>query len=1047
MKKLKVLLSLVIAFSFFSHFMPIGIRAFADTAITLISEDGFSLTYKVEEQGEVNHWHLVMERESDTPNKRQRAKFKCLDAGGQPVEYQLVDGMDDEKGWLVEEQFSESEKRELTFITPQEVTHLQLYAQLEEERNENNEKVIKETDLNEGDPYILLNPKNEPVKKSVYSANAELTTQSSRQYQSMYNERLPVYTTDENGTYPEHHWIPEGQTNVRNHQGMRDDVAGWDGVESWDTSQSNFSDSYFHYGSNDALKKENLSIRKMAMQTANPEEFDIQLNVRGNINYEPGVDIMFILDASSSMNTAPFLPGDRKGKANVAMKSIIDELVNMKTNDGANIRVGGVIFGTDVVHKESVSATTSKWTSLAQTYKNIMTQGQTFTQKAIQVGSDLLETAGQGEHANRKKMMFVLTDGAPTKSWNPVSKADDTAPHLLNKTDPVIIGKFDQGSPPNYKSGQNVGGNGGDPKASATGGSYPNQFAITSHITLANSTAYAVKQKGVEIHTLAVAIEAQGGFSKNQLLSGLARMATRKTGTAGTADSDYMFRHIEDSDDLTSYVMEWYKSITRTVEKGNLIDPLSDMVTLIGNPTITRTSSSTPYENWASIEYDDPSRTIKVKDINLTRNQEYIINYKVKLNTDHPQFVPGEWYPANKATTLEPTPERSNDKLHFGVPSIKYGKKDVQFDVPVKKEWVDTVNGEANYWKLRTTSLTAVLQKQDSTVTGGWRDVDSLQLDPGNSWQGTFTGVEGGSENTYRVIEKVNALTSVPGYTKNISGGSFTSENVPTGGIVITNTLMTTDASFKKVSHDGTTPFDTDKPKFKLTKTGINIVAASNVEPGDDGTVSFQDLPLGSYEIEETYVPKGHKPIGPLELVVAENADKTGLVTKIEEQENYVLRNELQDFSIEVNKVDERGNPLRGASFTLSGPNSYSQELNDGPSFDFSGLKPGDYTLTESQVPYMCIGMEDAFHFTINQDGSFTADSHSLVTISGGITDSGNKLTIHVKNFVSKPMPSTGGNGISSMLKVSALFAIVGSLIGVVYWSMNRRKCNRSKPE
>ncbi|GCF94724.1 hypothetical protein NRIC_26150 [Enterococcus florum] len=1033
MKKLIKVVSLAIAFSFLSHLLPTA-RAYAETGTALVNEQNVKLTYKVEEKGAFNHWHLEMDRKSDTPNGRQRIKFKCTDTQGDPIEYQKANGLKTENDWYVEEEFSASEKREWTFAVPQTQQKLQLYLRLEEELEENDETIIEETIFNDGEPYVLVNP-TQVTTSSVYSGEISTLSETGipfsianySQNLPLYGEREPEYTTDATGVYPTHSWQPKDQKNVINHQGMRDNVAGWDGVTTWDTSADDRTNSYFHYGSR-GTDKENLSIRKMAMETDVEDEFLIRLNVRGNINYEPGVDIVFILDASNSMNTDPFNPkNNRKGKANAAMKKLTEELVKLKTDEDANLRVGGVIFGTDVASRHAVSEDTTKWTNLATTYEKTQTQGQTFTQKAIQIGSDLLEDAGQGANTNRKKMMFVLTDGAPTKSWTPLSRAGDDAPHSLNKIDPVIVGTFNQGNKPNYNIGQNVGGNGGDPFAAAV---LPTGHKITSHITLANSTAFAIKQKGVEIHALAVAITDQGGFTKSQLLSGLSRMSTQRAGTSGTSDSHYLFQHIEDSADVTSYVMDWYKIVTRTVDNGKLLDPLGDMVTLVDGPTTNQVAGD-PLNPVPKAKATTDKRTITLGNDTLTYlsyGQELQIEYRVKLKAEAEE---GKWYQANKPTILEPTPERTSDKLDFGVPSVRKPQRISKFEIPVQKNWTDT----GNQWTLRTEKIDAVLQKKDGTT---WTDIKTIELDAGNGWSGSFTDIEGGEANTYRVVEKIEGKDRVSGYEKpTYSQESFTSENLAAGGIVITNKLMKTDTSFTKVAQNGQPFTGTDLPKFNVTRDDGKF-AAADIVPNASGVVSIQGLPIGTYKIEESYVPQGYQKMSDLELVIAENTAGTALTAKINGQTNFQAVNKLNDFTAEINKVDGRGKELSGAAFELKKPDGTKTTIDTGSTFNFTGLKPGKYELKETRTPEGFVGLKDVFKFEIHEDGRVTSDTNSNVEVTSSLSH--NKITIVVENMMGNPLPSTGGFGINSMLKISAIFVGLGSLLGIVYEYVNRRR-------
>lgn len=86
------------------------------------------------------------------------------------------------------------------------------------------------------------------------------------------------------------------------------------------------------------------------------------------------------------------------------------------------------------------------------------------------------------------------------------------------------------------------------------------------------------------------------------------------------------------------------------------------------------------------------------------------------------------WYQTNGRTTLTPTPERTTDKLDFGVPSVK-GKAN-KFEIPVEKKWSDSHMNTENYWGLRANSVRVVLQRKSGS---SWVDVETKTLNAANN--------------------------------------------------------------------------------------------------------------------------------------------------------------------------------------------------------------------------------------------------------------------------------------------------------------------------
>ena len=127
-----------------------------------------------------------------------------------------------------------------------------------------------------------------------------------------------------------------------------------------------------------------------------------------------------------------------------------------------------------------------------------------------------------------------------------------------------------------------------------------------------------------------------------------------------------------------------------------------DMVELVGTPVVSDISlrnrlgtKAIDADKMARVDSSDP-RKIKVTNINLYGNQEIEINYKIRLKTEASSFTSGSWYPANGKTVLHSMPNRTEDKLDFGVPSVRAFNED--FVIPVKKVLSDDEN---NRWKMR----------------------------------------------------------------------------------------------------------------------------------------------------------------------------------------------------------------------------------------------------------------------------------------------------------------------------------------------------------
>ena len=1070
MKKSKFLILILLLFSIVVEMaMPLISVQAKTNEIELVDDESLKLSYTYEEKKETTKWQLTFDRQSEK-GYPQRLKFKLTDVKDKTIDYSTVD-MDhliEEDGWLKEKDFSESVKDQLSWELSSSVKKLNVYVQLDQEKpaNEEGEKArsLQENILEREEPFVLetkstaenqtkttqssertatqatkttseefIGPHKEgvnAVKRAAASTNG-----TTKMYANHYEVKTPGQITDRTGTYPEPSWQPTGQTNVINHQGGQEGQTGWDNNTGWDVTQDNHTNSYIHYGQD--LDNSNVALRKLAQQTDKEDEFKVKLNVRGNTTYKPGVDIVFLLDNSGSMEDP--LPGklnNRKRNAEHAMFKIIGELKDVYVPSVENIRIGAHIFSDYGVNSWGyksgqtrtfpLSSRITDWDKMYEEYEDAEAMGATFTQRGLKEAQDIFDDAG--DTTGRQQLLFVLTDGAPNRSWTPI---DSGTPNNDIYKDPLHFENFNSMLNGKYREGNDLN-NGNNSFKTTIVPAF--RGIISSHATTTNSTAMDLKNAGIEIHTIAVelTVNVNERDKEAELMRGLYKMSTKKAnstnGPLNDVASDFHFYNVENADDLTDYFKNWYETVIRTVDRGVISDPLGDMVELVGDPTWQQVDSS-----GKPIEADDEPqftvssdrRKIEVKNINLTANQEIEVEYTVRLKTSDPTFVSSTWYPANKTTTLKPTPERTGDKLDFGIPSVRL--KTADFVIPVKKIWSDKHQNQENYWGLRPEKVTATLQKMEGS---NWQDVESMDLTASNDWEGNFSAVEGGDDKTYRVVEG----SRTKGYKAPVvNQQSFTSENIASGGITITNELLRENHQFWKFMEDGTTKFTGDLPKFKVTRSDGKVLA-ENLTPDTSGKVAINDFPIGTYTVEETHVPEGFQKMTDFEIAVTENNNPpTSLVFQVNGRtDDHHAINRLKDFSIKVEKIDPSDNLLTGAVFKLTGPNGYDETISTGSTFTFTGLRPGIYSLKEVDNPEGYQRIQEPIAFVINQDGSFNVSSHPNVSDSSGGTSSNNAITLKVTNKKVKPgtLPRTGNSGIKGFFLIAGMLTVTGGTVG-----------------
>ncbi|MBU5362077.1 VWA domain-containing protein [Enterococcus raffinosus] len=1062
--------------------MTVSTRTFAEKNEEILIEESFlTVSYSTELADKENIFHIKLSREGKNEQQQNRLKLKLLTEKEKIIDYPAVDGMEEKDGWLIEQEFTHSGERELKIAVPKKYEKLQMYVELNEQttKKSQNEQDTTESDtdiLGINEPLWLKVEKKATKKDSknsvtdngensfslysdqkIFSKPAEVPSVANARsvvHSNSYTNKEPIYKTD-NGKYPEFSWQPIGQTNVINHQGGKDNTAAnvWDGLQSWDTFTDNYKNSYIYYGVG-AKEKGDIALRKYATETDKPDEFNIKLNVRGDSLTKPGVDVMFVLDNSASMTytDTQYKIGGRLRK-DVSIDSLSHLITQFKNNVPDNVgylRLGGVVFGSDVISTSNLSSRYSDWDQLVTKYRNASTQSQqTYTQGGLIEAQKRLLADNNG----RRKVLFLLTDGAPNRSRDPLAGKSDTTifPSKVRITQykPLTTGQTDGNAGVTFNSNGstslyvlNSGWNPVDNRFRITNIENPNApLLIESHLDMANSQAADLRDKGIEIQ--AIAMGAYGGpgefHSSEVLVKGLYKMTTQRANTTGNSERDYYFYQAQNLSDFEKSFQEWFESTLTTVERGVIEDPLGDMVELVGTPVVSDISlrnglgtKAIKSERMAVVDSSNP-RKIRVTNINLYGNQEIEITYKVRLKTEESSFASGRWYPANGKTILHSSPDRTEDKLDFGVPSVRAFNED--FVIPVKKIWSDDEN---NRWQKRQ-EVIAVLQKKDGNR---WIDLHEVDLNTENHWVNRFPAVSGNPTIEYRVIEKIGNLNRVPGYAKPVySQESFTSSNLDSIGITITNRLLTTDYSFKKVMKNGQPFTDSNekRPKFTLTETIKNMVVVRDVAPDNGGVVNFTDLPAGIYHVSETFVPEGFKKCDDFIFTVTERTDGTAVIA---DSSNKTVTNELNKFKLTVVKTDEQGNEIVGAAFRLrNSSGTYNKTLTSGSTFVFTDIDSGVYYLKELTAPNSYIGLDGEITIDIFDNGLVSFDDNPWVANTVELGKDENQVTIKVKNRSrTGTLPRTGSFANRSFILLSAMCFMTGVGLVVVYLYIHRRR-------
>lgn len=181
--------------------------------------------------------------------------------------------------------------------------------------------------------------------------------------------------------------------------------------------------------------------------------------------------------------------------------------------------------------------------------------------------------------------------------------------------------------------------------------------------------------------------------------------------------------------------------------------------------------------------------------------------------------------------------------------------------------------------------------------------------------------------------------------------------------------------------------------------TGAGTLVALSTTTGPAGTYTFPNLAPGTYVVAETQ-PAGF--LDGMDSAGTAGGDATttndlisGIV--LESNENSTDNNfgELEAASVEGIVVDDQGNPISGVTIVLTGTDENGAIFpvtvvtgTDG-TWSFSGLRPGDYTVTESQPT----GYSDGTETPGTNGATSTANDEFSVTLASGDASTDNEFT------------------------------------------------------
>lgn len=781
-------------------------------------------------------------------------------------------------------------------------------------------------------------------------------------------------------------------------------------------------DNGYHYYQNDGY------VKKIVMPTNDPTQFKVRLDMIGEeLKTTKPVDIAMVLDNSTSMNYDMGAGKTRWQTLKDSVKNFANQLIGPSSNNNDNVRIGFSSFGsewqqnwpnsryynipfTKIGKFPSNSSFTSDYTQLLNSSIYTPTAAPvdsgTPTFLGVDAGYKMLSDATYGARSDSVKVLIVLTDGQPT-FWN--SGSYTSLSNWGSTTD------FDYFSTWNY-----------------SGDGTKSESNHTSTINFVNQRANA--NPGVSKYSIGISTVNDSGIKS--VLNAL--------GPDGTFEAS-------NQQDLMDTLDEIRTSISKSIQKGSLIDPMSQYVTLNTDSIQTydlKVDSNSISATGSNRSVKTDNNQISIDNLSIGKNEGVRVEYTVSLKQE---YWDGQFHPANGTTYLQNNKLSPAQYLHFAVPSIKYDT----FNLPVQKIWDD----QNNQYQTRQD---IILQLQ-SFVNNTWQNVSDKTFAINASatddqLKGVISGIPSKDDANqpikYRLVELFgNTEQAVNGYAtpsystpREITYTDIVNGNVSKDKpLAVTNTLLKTAISFTKVGNDNQTPLA--GAEFTLYASDGKTQIGSPVTSDKNGLVKFdQQVPIGKYLIKETKTPLGYVKASDINISVTAQDGQlviSGLPTGSK------VKNILDDFKLIITKKDNNGNAVSGVKFKLVGSNNYNKEqesdASNGNVFTFQGLKPGKYALTETKTPEKYVGLKQDVIILIGDDGKVTIDGQPLP--DQPITTTGNIIKLDVTNTIKGILPSTGGSGRTGYFIASLIFMGLVAIIGGILYYRNRRLRHHQLPK
>lgn len=564
---------------------------------------------------------------------------------------------------------------------------------------------------------------------------------------------------------------------------------------------------------------------KQAQPTSTENEYAIDLKTQGRASVtQETVDIVLVVDNSASMGAIIGNGKTRWQSMKDDVFKFIDEVTQANTGTNTKVRIGVVNFASALRPSINPGFSGNPADIKSKFYSSYVPSGQgggTFTQEGLRSGSELLSTSRAS-----KKVMVVLTDGAPTLSYKGISA---TGSENITSFSNTI-----KGNGTNFKLYGSFYYNGIHNPYKVNG------HEITNHGQPTISQAKLIKNSRPDFDIFSIGLDttvASGGATEEDMNNVLNNIASRP---------EYAFTTKDSASELSKTLSKISQNVSNSISNGVVTDPIGAMYDLnLGSDNIfdksdyTLTASNPDLVKSVTVNYDPNTKTLKMNGLNLGKGEWVNLNYKVKLRVTDDNFVENQWYPMNGTTTLKPSNSSINLR-EYPVPEAKAKSPSYNFVFNKIDDNEKPLQG-------------AVFELKDASG-------NILSRTSSSSGQVLFDNLKKGQ---YTLTEK-----SAPnGFIKDSK--VYTVVIASNGEIRIDNVLYTDTNKFKVINKKLLGSIEVIKhktgnenellpgAKFELRNSAGDLIGT--LTTGPDGKVLFKALTLGNYTLKEVQAPKNYQ--------------------------------------------------------------------------------------------------------------------------------------------------------------------------------------------